>query len=93
MSLVLSYLPQTRTTLLQWEGIEVDSGYSILSEAVNKEEKENDSFLQYVENYERAYMNKEDHNNSGRCCSNDYLLVSEVKQHHPNQSSTLYYSL
>ena len=81
---VLSYLVQTRTTLLQWEGIEVDSRYSDLSEAVHREVKENESFLQYVENYERVYMYNEEDNEPGRCGGNGYLLVGEVKQHRPN---------
>ena len=81
---ILTYIHQTRTTLLKWEGTEVDSHHSDFNEAALKEVEENQSFMQFIESYERSYMHSEEHNEPGGCVGNAHLLVGVVKPRLPN---------
>ena len=56
---------QTRTALLKWEDKEAKSRQSGFNQAF-LEAEENQSFGEFVKNYEQAYMYREDHNESGR---------------------------
>ena len=67
---------------MQQEGTEVDSHYSDFNKGVLEEMEENQSFIQFVENYERAYTDSEEHNEPGRCVDNSHLFMGVVKPHH-----------
>ena len=70
-----TYLLQTRTTLLQWEDTEVSSNESGFNEADLEEVKENESFIQFVENYEQAYAYCEKHNEPGGHIGNGHISM------------------
>ena len=47
-----------------------------------EEVKENESFIQFVENYEQAYTYHEECNERGRYIGRDHLLLFLPNQHH-----------
>ena len=60
--------------MLQWEGMEVNSHLSDCNEAVLREVEENQSFMEFVENYEQAYMYNEEDDKSGGYIGKPRLL-------------------
>ena len=66
--------------------MEVNLHQSGFSEADLEEVKENESFMQFVENYEQAYMYCEKQNEPGAHIGNGHLLLRIVKSLLSNQN-------
>ena len=64
---------------MQWEDTQLSSHQPEFNQANLKEVKENESFIQFVENYEQAYAYCEKHSEPGGHIGNGHLLLCMVK--------------